>query len=86
MPVIFLGAMSPSADWSVVAVAALGTGTGLAAGAVLGVVTGWFLPSLCGLRLRGLLSRTPADDRKADSLQQCGRAADLGVPTARPRR
>ena len=72
MPVIFLGAMSPSADWSVIAVAALGTGTGLAAGAVLGAVTGWFLPSLCGLRMRGLSSRTPADDHKADSLQQSG--------------
>lgn len=48
MAVIFLGATAPAADWSVLAVAALGTVTGLAAGAVLGLVSGWFLPTLDG--------------------------------------
>jgi len=48
MAVIFLGATAPSADWSGPTVAALGTVTGLAAGAVLGLVSGWFLPTLQG--------------------------------------
>jgi hypothetical protein len=48
MAVIFLGATAPDADWSGPTVAALGTVTGLAAGAVLGLVSGWFLPSLDG--------------------------------------
>lgn len=46
MAVIFLGASAPSADWSVPTVVALGTVTGLVAGAVLGLVSGWFLPTL----------------------------------------
>jgi hypothetical protein len=46
MVVIFLGATTPSAGWPVAAVVGLGTVTGLAAGAVLGVVSGGFLPSL----------------------------------------
>jgi len=48
MAVIFVGATSAGAGWSPAAVVALGAGTGLAAGAVLGVVSGWFLPSLDG--------------------------------------
>lgn len=48
MVVIFLGATSPSADWSTPAVVGLGAATGLVAGAVLGLVSGWFLPSLTG--------------------------------------
>jgi hypothetical protein len=48
MAVIFLGATAPNADWSGPAVAALGAVTGLGAGAVLGLVTGWFLPTLDG--------------------------------------
>lgn len=48
MAVIFLGATAPGANCSGLKVAALGTVTGLAAGAVLGIVTGWFLPSLDG--------------------------------------
>jgi hypothetical protein len=72
MPVIFLGAMSPSADWSILAVAALGTGTGLAAGAVLGAVTGRFLPSVCGLR--GRPPPTPAGDPEANSLHPAAEA------------
>jgi hypothetical protein len=48
MAVIFLGATTPAADWPLASVVALGTGTGLAAGAVLGLVTGWFLPTLAG--------------------------------------
>lgn len=48
MAVIFLGATAPGADWPGPAVAALGTVTGLAAGAVLGLVSGWLLPTLDG--------------------------------------
>lgn len=48
MAVIFIGASTPSADWAVVPVVALGTVTGAAAGALLGLVSGWLLPSLIG--------------------------------------
>lgn len=48
MSVIFLGATAPGAGWSVPAVVGLGTLTGAAAGAALGLVSGWFLPSLAG--------------------------------------
>jgi hypothetical protein len=48
MMVIFLGATAPGADWPGPTVAVLGTVTGLAAGTVLGVVSGWFLPTLDG--------------------------------------
>jgi hypothetical protein len=46
MVVIFLGATTPSAGWPVAALVGLGAVTGLAAGAVLGAVSGGFLPSL----------------------------------------
>lgn len=39
MPVIYLGASIPDADWPTLAVVPLGTATGLVAGAVLGVLT-----------------------------------------------
>jgi hypothetical protein len=48
MAVIFLGATAPAADWSGPTVAALGAVTGLGAGTVLGLVSGWFLPTLDG--------------------------------------
>jgi len=48
MPVIFLGATTPGAGWPVWTVVGLGAGTGLTAGAVLGLIGGWFLPSLAG--------------------------------------
>jgi hypothetical protein len=48
MAVIFLGATAPGADWSGPGVAALGAVTGLVAGTVLGLVSGWFLPTLDG--------------------------------------
>lgn len=48
MPVIFVGATIPDTGWQVATVVVLGTATGLVAGAVLGVVSGWFLPSLVG--------------------------------------
>lgn len=48
MVVIFAGATAPPAGWPALAVTGLGAATGLAAGAVLGAVTGWFLPSLSG--------------------------------------
>lgn len=48
MVVIFVGATTPEGDWSIVTVAALGAITGLAAGTVLGVVTGLFLTDLDG--------------------------------------
>ena len=46
MAVIFLGASTASADWSVPVVAAYGAATGLVAGAVLGAVSGIWLASL----------------------------------------
>jgi hypothetical protein len=48
MPVIFAGATSPTDNWSLPAVVLSGTVTGAGAGAVLGLVSGWFLPSLTG--------------------------------------
>src|SRR5690242_4658908 len=48
MAVIFLGAAAPGPGWSLPAVLATGTVTGLAAGAVLGAVTGRFLPGRHG--------------------------------------
>lgn len=48
MAVIFLGATAPEAEWSVPAVVALGAATGLVAGAVLGLVSWWFLDTLDG--------------------------------------
>jgi hypothetical protein len=48
MAVIFIGATTPESGWPTVAVAALAAITGIAAGSVLGIVTGWFLPTLAG--------------------------------------
>jgi len=62
MAVIFLGAGAPAADWSVLAVVALGTVTGLLAGTILGLVTGWFLPTLDGPRVAAALPLIPASD------------------------
>jgi hypothetical protein len=59
MAAIFVGATAPSADWSAPTVVVLGTATGLVAGALLGVVSGWFLPSLTG---------RPAHDRAVVAL------------------
>ena len=59
MVLIFLGATAPGADWPVLAVVALGTLTGAAAGTVLGLVSGWFLPGLDG---------PPAHDRAVVAL------------------
>lgn len=46
MAVIFLGAGIPGSTWRLGAVLVVALGTGAAAGAVLGLVTGLFLPSL----------------------------------------
>jgi hypothetical protein len=48
MAVIFAGATAPGADWPGPTVVALGAVTGLLAGTVLGLVSGWFLPTLDG--------------------------------------
>ena len=48
MVLIFVGATSARADWAWGWVVLLGAGTGATAGAVLGLVTGWHLPSLDG--------------------------------------
>ncbi len=48
MPIVFLGATTPAADWSTPAVVALGAVTGSVAGAAVGLVSGWFLISLTG--------------------------------------
>jgi hypothetical protein len=57
MAVIFLGAGLPRTDTPALAVAALGTLTGLLAGAVLGLVSGVFLPALDGLPVRDRVVR-----------------------------
>ena len=51
MMIIFFGATVPGQDWSVAAVVLIGTATGLVAGATLGLVTWWFLPTLDGAPL-----------------------------------
>jgi hypothetical protein len=48
MAVIFFGASAPGADWPALVVVPLATVTGLAAGTFLGLISGWFLPSLDG--------------------------------------
>ena len=48
MCLIFLGASVPGADWPLGALLLDGAVTGAVAGAALGLVTGWFLPSLTG--------------------------------------
>ena len=47
-PVVFVGAGLPGPGWSVASVVGLGAGTGLAAGTVLGLLSGLVLPSLDG--------------------------------------
>ncbi|WP_310529782.1 nitroreductase/quinone reductase family protein [Nocardioides sp.] len=53
MAVIFLGATTPGASWPLQAVLGLAVLTGVIAGAVLGLVTSWFLPSLGGTSVTG---------------------------------
>jgi len=72
MVVIFAGASAPSADWHAYETVPLGLVTGLAAGALLGLVCGALLPTLDGppphaLALLGLL-RTRAGRRLSHSL------------------
>lgn len=55
MAVIFLGATTPSASWPTWPVVLLGVATGAAAGAALGLVSGWFLPALDGPPTSGRL-------------------------------
>jgi deazaflavin-dependent oxidoreductase (nitroreductase family) len=55
MAVMFAGASTAGASWPVAAVLPWATGTGLAAGAVLGLVSAWLVPSLQGSRLRDRL-------------------------------
>lgn len=53
MVVIFAGATTPQPGWSTVAVVVTGTVTGVGAGALLGLITGAFLPSLTSPPGRG---------------------------------
>jgi len=55
MAVIFFGASLPGAHWPAWAVIPLATVTGLAAGALLGLVTGCFLPTLDGQSAHNLV-------------------------------
>lgn len=48
MLLIFVGATTPSEDWSLGWVVLVGAVTGVVAGSALGLVSGWFLPSLSG--------------------------------------
>jgi hypothetical protein len=59
MVLIFVGASSPGAGWSLPAVLATGALTGLVAGSVLGVVSGWFLPKLATAATRSRESSVP---------------------------
>lgn len=52
MMIIFSGAGLPGDDWPWWSVVAVGLPTGAAAGAVLGLITGWWLPSLADGPLR----------------------------------
>jgi len=54
MSIIFVGASTPHSDWPGWQVVGLGTLTGLAAGTVLGLLTGWFIPTLDAQPLRAL--------------------------------
>jgi deazaflavin-dependent oxidoreductase (nitroreductase family) len=53
MAVIFVGATAPSDPLTLSGSALLGATTGVLAGLVLGLVTGWFLPSLTGTAASG---------------------------------
>lgn len=55
MAVIFFGASLPGANWSALVVIPLATVTGLAAGAILGLVSGVFLPTLDGQSAHNLM-------------------------------
>jgi len=55
MAIIFAGAAVPGADWPAKTVIPLATVTGLAAGAVLGLASGWFLPTLDGQSAHNLV-------------------------------
>jgi hypothetical protein len=55
MAVVFLGATAPDASWPLLAVLGIALLTGAGAGAVLGLVTGWFIPSLAGTSVTGRL-------------------------------
>jgi hypothetical protein len=55
MAVIFFGAGVPGADWPALTVVPLAAITGLAAGAALGLVSGWFLPTLDGQSAHNLV-------------------------------
>jgi hypothetical protein len=52
MAVIFVGAGTPAADWPLAWLLLDGAATGALAGAVLGLVSGWFLDSLTGSPVR----------------------------------
>ena len=80
MTVIFLGATAPDASWPVAAIIGTGLLTGVTAGAILGLVTGWFLPSLDGTSASGRLvlhllagSRAPGIARTVIGLEVTGR-------------
>jgi hypothetical protein len=84
MAVIFLGATVPGADWSVAKVAGLGTVTGIGAGAVLGLVSGWFLPTLDGSPARNRLVLRVLESRAHGKLDRSLLALRVyGVVTGR---
>ena len=60
MMIIFIGATAPGSDWPVATVVLLGTATGALAGAALGTVTWWFLPTLDGAPLHNRIVLRPA--------------------------
>jgi hypothetical protein len=95
MAVILFGASLPGAHWPAPAVVALAAFTALIAGTILGLVSGWFLPTLDGPsahnRIVLLLLGTRAHallDRPLITLRIQGRAlgADVRAPRAVCRR
>jgi hypothetical protein len=88
MAIIFLGATAPRAEWPGPSVVVLGAVTGLAAGTVLGLVSGWFLPTLDGpptynrplVQVRLGASRAPQSPAPARSWHSTSTRAQTPIP------
>jgi hypothetical protein len=79
MPVIFVGATQVEESWHTLPVMGIGTLTGLLAGAVLGVVTGVFIPTLDGPPLRHRLVLALVASRLVHPADRDGNGALIGL-------
>lgn len=70
MIVIFLGATTPSASWPPWTILVLAVVTGVAAGGLLGSVSGWFLTSLTGASARDRAVLTLLASHRRSRLQR----------------